>query len=83
MQSAGRDPIEGDDALKALEGVRTLLVAKGRKVERFDLADDRPGAEEVLSMLLGRSGKLRAPAMRTGDTLVVGFNQDVLSEALL
>ena len=64
MQSAGRDPIEGDDALKALEGVRTLLVAKGRKVERFDLADDRPGDEELLSMLLGRSGKLRAPAMR-------------------
>jgi hypothetical protein len=66
-----------------LEGIRHLHVAKGRKVLSFDLTKDRPGDEELLGMLLGRSGKLRAPALRTGDTLVVGFNQDVLSEALL
>ena len=82
MQSAGRDPIEGRAALDVLEGVRHLHVAKGRKVLTFDLETERPSDEELLAMLLGRSGKLRAPALRTGDTLVVGFNQDVLTGAL-
>ena len=82
MQSAGRDPIDGRAALDVLEGVRHLHVAKGRKVLTFDLETERPSDEELLAMLLGRSGKLRAPALRTGDTLVVGFNQDVLTGAL-
>lgn len=58
-------------------------MAKGKKIESFDLKKNRPSNEELLGMLLGRSGKLRAPALRTGDTLVVGFNQDVLSSTLL
>ena len=66
-----------------LDGVRHLHVAKGRKILTFDLKTDRPSDDELLGMLLGRSGKLRAPALRTGDTLVVGFNQDVLASTLL
>ena len=68
-----------------------LLVAKGRKVERFDLTGDRPddavrtGAlvgryTSLTDLLLGRSGKLRAPAMRVGDSLVVGYNQALLAQ---
>jgi len=60
-----------------------LYVAKGRKVVEVDLRKDRPPDEELLSMLLGRSGKLRAPALRKGRTVVVGFNQEVLDSALL
>jgi arsenate reductase-like glutaredoxin family protein len=66
-----------------LDGVRHLHVAKGKKIESFDLKTDRPSDDELLGMMLGRSGKLRAPALRTGETLVVGFNQDVLSATLL
>lgn len=66
-----------------------LLVAKGRKVERFDLTGDRPddavltGAivgsyTSLTDLLLGRSGKLRAPSMRVGDRLVVGYNRELL-----
>ena len=58
-------------------------MAKGKKIESFDLKTDRPSDDDLLAMLLGRSGKLRAPALRSGDTLVVGFNQDVLSSTLL
>ena len=50
--------------------------AKGRdRVVRFDLASQRPTDEELLQLLLGRSGKLRAPALRYGTRLVVGYNQ--------
>jgi hypothetical protein len=31
---------------------------------------------------MGRSGKLRTPAIRKGSVLIVGFNRDILVEAL-
>lgn len=33
--------------------------------------------------MLGRSGKLRAPTSRVGGRLIVGYNADLLEEALL
>jgi hypothetical protein len=63
--------------------VRHLHVAKGRKVVSFDLGTERPSDEDLLAMMLGRSGKLRAPVLKTGDVLIVGFNQDLLSSTLL
>ncbi len=70
--------MEGGAALALLEGAAELLVAKGRKVERFDLRRARPPDSELLGMILGRSGKLRAPAMRTGGVLAVGYNAEML-----
>ena len=32
--------------------------------------------------MLGRSGKLRAPAMRVGDKFLVGYNSEILSNEL-
>ena len=91
IQNANKAPIQGDAALSLLDGVSELLVAKGRKVERFDLTADRPedaaltGAmvgsyTNLTDLLLGRSGKLRAPTMRVGDRLVVGYNQALLEQ---
>lgn len=82
MQSAGRDPIEGEDALSVLEGADELYVAKGRKTVHVDLKEARPSDEELLAMLLGRSGKLRAPTIRTGKTVIVGFNAELLETTL-
>lgn len=68
----------GKDALSLLDGVGELLVAKGKKTLRFDLsAGDRPGEEEMLGLLLGRSGKLRAPALRVGSRLLIGYGADM------
>ena len=64
-------------------------MAKGRKVQRYDLTSRRPddatltgamvGSRTSLTdLLLGRTGKLRAPTMRVGDRLVVGYNRDLL-----
>lgn len=57
-------------------------MAKGKKTVEFDLEGDRPSDDELLSHLLGRSGKLRAPAVRTGSTLIVGFNGEILADTL-
>ena len=56
-----------------------MVVSKGKKLLRFDL---RNGAsdDELASLILGRSGTLRAPAIRIGKTFVVGFHADGYTE---
>jgi hypothetical protein len=38
---------------------------------------------EVVNALLGPTGNLRAPILRVGKTVLVGFDEDSLSETLL
>ena len=74
--------MEGPEALARLEGVVDLYVAKGRKVLHWDLTGGRPSDEELLTHMLGRSGKLRAPAIRKGTLFVVGYNAEILETLL-
>lgn len=83
MQSASKEPVEGQAALALLDGVTDLYVAKGKKVVHVDLSTGRPSDEELLGLLLGRSGKLRAPAIRAGKRFVVGYNPEILETTLL
>ena len=78
VQSASREPLEGEAALAVLDGAAELVVAKGKKVLRYDLKKARPADGELLELLLGRSGKLRAPAFRQGKRVLVGYNQEVM-----
>ncbi len=59
-----------------------LYVAKGKKVLHLDLTAERPSDDDLLGLLLGRSGKLRAPAIRTGTRFVVGYNAEILETTL-
>jgi hypothetical protein len=70
------------DALKLLDGIDLLVAAKGKKVEEFDLATNRPDDETLLARLMGPTGNLRAPTARIGRTLVVGFNEEVYAKYL-
>jgi len=75
--------VDADGALALLKGIKALYVAKGKKTVHFDLASARPTDDEILKHILGRSGTLRAPAIRKGSVMVVGFNSEVLSDTLL
>jgi len=48
-------------------------VAKGKKVLHFKMK--QAAMEEVLAVVLGPTGNLRAPTFRSGKTLVVGFDE--------
>ena len=66
------------EARKLVRGASKVIVAKGRKVQSFE-----PGgraSKDVVSALLGPTGNLRAPTLVAGDTLLVGFNEDVFTE---
>ena len=41
-----------------------------------------PGDDELASLLLGPSGNLRAPTLRRGNTLIVGFEPGAYSHLL-
>jgi arsenate reductase-like glutaredoxin family protein len=70
------------EALALLDGIDTLVAAKGKKIETFDLKNDRPDDATLLARLMGPTGNLRAPTARVGRTLVVGFNEEVYAQVL-
>lgn len=51
-----------------------LYAAKGQKVVHIDLRKAPPSNAELTKLMIGPSGNLRAPTLRVGTTLVVGFN---------
>jgi arsenate reductase-like glutaredoxin family protein len=57
--------------------VNEIFAAKGKKVVHVDLRQDKPSEEALKSLLLGPTGNLRAPTIRAGKTLVVGFNEEL------
>ena len=63
-----------------MEGMTTLLVAKGKKVTRVDLKKDRPDDDSLAALMLGPTGNLRAPTMKVGKTVLIGFNEEIYNE---
>lgn len=56
--------------------VSKIVAARGKNVTTIDLKKDKPDEEELLKHLLGPTGNLRAPTIRKGKTLYVGFNEE-------
>ena len=59
-----------------LEGAARIVVAKGKKVLDFSMKKDPPTEAELFKAIIGPSGNLRAPAIRTGKTWHVGFHEE-------
>lgn len=70
-----------EDAASLAASVKRLIVAKGKKVDSFAVGG-KP-SDEAVNAMLGPTGNLRAPTLRAGDTLLVGFNEDRYREVLL
>ena len=69
-------------ALELLNGASRLHAAKGKKVVVVDLKKDGLSEDELLKLVLGPTGNLRAPTLRVGKSLVVGFNEEMYSRVL-
>ncbi len=65
-----------------LAKVDEIHVAKGTRVIHVDLRKGRPPKRELLELLLGPTGNLRAPTLRKGRTLIVGFDEGTYKEVL-
>jgi arsenate reductase-like glutaredoxin family protein len=72
---AKKSTIKGDAALGVLKGVDEIYAAKGKQVVHVDLRRSKPPKAELLALLLGPTGNLRAPTLRKGRALIVGFDE--------
>ena len=77
---AGRTKLGRREALALARGVDRVIAARGSRIVSYDLRRDRPSDDELLAVLLGPTGNLRAPTFRVGATLVVGFSETVYAE---
>ncbi len=63
--------------------MKTLHVCKGKVVTTIDLPNAKPDDKTLAELMLGPTGNLRAPTLKIGKTLVVGFNEEIYSKSLL
>tara|TARA_R110001592_G_scaffold93059_1_gene270501 strand:- start:66 stop:338 length:273 start_codon:yes stop_codon:yes gene_type:complete len=70
--------LQADDAKSLLQGVTRLVAMKGKKVVAFEPGQE--SVEDCVAAMLGPTGNLRAPAIRSGSTLLIGFNDDCFAE---
>ena len=79
MVKANKQRFVAEDLQTLFQGAEQVIVARGKKALRFDLG---AGAElsTVAEVALGRSGTLRAPALRLGTTWLVGFHEEAWRE---
>jgi len=68
------------EALELFAAVNEIFAAKGKKLVHLNVKRDKPAPEEVTKLLLGPTGNLRAPTLRVGKKLLVGFNLEAYSE---
>ncbi len=69
-----------EEALALLPGMTKMLVAKGKKVTEVDLKKDRPEDEALAKLMLGPTGNLRAPTIKVGKTVLIGFNAETYAD---
>jgi len=79
---AKKATIKGDAALGVLKNVDAIYVAKGKRVVHVNLRSEKPPRAQLLGLLLGPTGNLRAPTLRTSRTLIVGFDEATYKDLL-
>ena len=59
-----------------------IYASKGKQVVHLDLRKEKPDKATLLGLLLGPTGNLRAPTLRKGRTILVGFDEATYTTVL-
>src|SRR5215212_756713 len=70
------------EALALAKSASVIHVARGKKVVTFDMKNAAPDDATLLAHLLGPTGNLRAPTVKQGKTLCVGFSEQTYADLL-
>ncbi|KAA0225789.1 hypothetical protein EDS67_21275 [candidate division KSB1 bacterium] len=73
--SAKKVAVSKQEALRLAKQVDEIYATKGRQVIHVNLKKDKPDEDTLTNLLIGRTGNLRAPVIRKGRTLIVGFDE--------
>ncbi len=80
LVDARKNVIKADGAWELFQGADSLHVGRGKKSVLF--TPDPASQEEILKVSLGRTGNLRAPTLRVGKVLYVGYNDEMYKELM-
>jgi len=75
-RSSRKQPLDEKEARALIASVDTVVIAKGKK------AVEHPASRVKPADLKGPTGNFRAPIVRRGRTLLVGFHADTLESLL-
>lgn len=79
---AKKSTIAEADVGAVLKEVDQIYSTRGRTVEHLDLKRDKPSKAAIRHAIIGPSGNLRAPAVRLGRTLLIGFEEGMYDQLL-
>jgi arsenate reductase-like glutaredoxin family protein len=79
---ASKDRRSRDQALALARAADKVVVGKGKKVVTFDMRKAPPDDDTLATALLGPTGNLKAPTLRKGKTLLVGFSEEAYRQVL-
>jgi arsenate reductase-like glutaredoxin family protein len=82
QQDAKKATLTRRDALRLASEASEIYAAKGKSVVHIDLKKDKPDEESLAKVLLGPTGNLRAPTLRIGKKLIVGFEPEMYRRLL-
>jgi hypothetical protein len=71
-----------EQALELARSADVVVVARGKKVLTFDMKHAPPDDDTLAAALLGPTGNLKAPTLRRGNTLLVGFGEAAYAQVL-
>ena len=77
---ASKVKLQEGHALLLARQVDRIIAMKGKKVVELDLDQKKLDIKTLLKHMLGPTGNLRAPTIRKGQTLLVGFNEEAYQE---
>ena len=79
---ARKTTLKEKEALALVQEVDEIYASKGKRVVHLDLKNEKPDKAALLGLLLGPTGNLRAPTLRKGRTLLVGFDEAAYAKVL-
>jgi arsenate reductase-like glutaredoxin family protein len=82
LVDARKTTLKEKEAMALVREVDEIYASKGKQVVHLDLKKKKPDAATLKGLLLGPTGKLRAPTLRKGRTLIVGFDDAIYLKLL-
>jgi hypothetical protein len=71
-----------DLAIALARSAERVIVGKGKKHVTFDMIAAPPDDDTLAAALLGPTGNLKAPTLRIGNTLLVGYSEEAYRQEL-
>ena len=77
--NATKETISGDGIWELVNKSEKIVVASGKKIVEFTPNDSR---DDILAKIAGRTGNLRAPTLKIGNSIYIGFNEELYNERI-